>query len=400
MGCTEALYRLKSEFLDRSYYMLSVFWRACFLYYRSMECASGPGDAKLDLEALRRAITSLPVDGVVARRCLLDVALLEAFLDPDEHHALWRLGHAAYFTNPTDQDLGPSIQTLYRYCEGLAQRKLRFLVNNDPGHTMDDFVVELFEAGLSTMRHYDAESDNELKLLNFARRGAKNHCLRLIDYHTAQRRARIVKTSDASMRFAQQACGTCAWLDCRVDGQSCRDAGAVPSSSACPRGRVYHERVVTTQEMCGNCRHYDVPLPGAARSCMAADRDPGDDVCHEYVARGDEQEFARTTGSLQRPLGEGSRARRLDDVIGRHDPQEQRWIQELLQELDHGVARVVRIVLGDADQAFDQWLEGRGQHRPDVSDRQIARLACEFCGVALRDVKQVLRATSSLGRVA
>ncbi len=401
-GCTDALFEFKADFLDRSHYMLSVFWRACFMYFRSIPCSpGGPDVTSVDFGTLSSVVSSLPVDGVVARRCCNDVALVEAFLDLREHQALRRIGTAAYFTNPTDQDLRPLVQELYRYCGGLANRKMRFLVNNDPGHTLDDFIVELFEAGLSTLRHYDADSDQPLKLLNFARRGAKNHCLRLIDYHTAQRRARLVRVSNDPMGYRVKACGTCAWLDCKVDGESCRDTGVTASAPACPRERVYHRRNITTEKVCGNCRYYDTPHPGATTSCLSLDRDPREEICPEYHGRGEEQEFIRTTGSIHRQLGDDQRSRQLEDVIGRPDPRDREWIEGLLREVDGEVARVVRITLGIPDEDFEQWLwQHADRGSVGMTDRQVARYACEFCDVALKDVKRVLRATASLGKVA
>jgi len=399
-GCTEQLFRFKSEFLDRSHYMLSVFWRACFLYFRHVtDGPDGPSDTAIEKPALQQALRALPISRKMAQECEADVALIETFFTVEEHRALRRIGMAAHFETPSEHDLKPLIEQLHRYCHNLARQKLWFLVNNDPGHSLDDFVTELFEAGLSTMRHYDADADQPLKLLNFARRGAKNHCMRLIDYHTAQRRARLVRNSAPPDRPA--ACGTCAWFDCRVDGRSCADEGARPSNAACPRGLTFTARTVTTEAVCGNCRHYTRPLEGAQRSCLEQNISPQDQPCPSFAPITDTQEFSQTTGSLDRTLGDEPGARRVDETIGAMDEPNTEWLRGLAREVPPHVLRVVRITLGQADEEFEQWLRTKTQRSCDaMTDRQIARYACEFCGVTLKQLQRTLRGTSSLGRAA
>lgn len=223
LGVTEELYAFKSEFLDRNYYVLSQFWRVVFAYFKQVKIGQGAGPeiavtesafvytgrqsdtgsrlstTRIESALLRRAMDSVPTLAKDQRRqCAADVRLLEDFLTLDDHRRLHELADGSAYDTPTDVDLQPVIDKLRSFSFTLAKYKTRFIAKHDLGVAIDDMGIEIFEAGLRTIREFDSDFSNGEKLLNTAKVAARNHCSRLIDYYTTQMRSRVVqiKTAD------------------------------------------------------------------------------------------------------------------------------------------------------------------------------------------------------------
>jgi hypothetical protein len=394
LGIADPLYDLKSTFLDRSYYVVSLWWRVVFRYFRRV--GRRQHYETIDRQSLDTVLAGLKgVSRAVVRECEQDLRLLDAYLSDQDKRFLVRV--ALTIGGDEQLDVAPIVDELQRFCHHLAYRKLRFLANNDTGVTLDDLRVEVFEAALATLLHYDAEP-NRLKLINTAKRGARNHCMRLIDWHTAQRRTRLLRVGGEYARYARRACGTCAWYDSRDDaGVTCQDRGVTPALPACRLDdQVYHARVVTHQQVCGNCRHYDVGDGGHA-ACLDLNIGPGDQTCPRFEARSHEVEFVPTTQSLDRKFGDDARDRSLNDVLPAPDEPDVQVLTQLTDEVDGATARVVGIIAGMPDQEFDTWVWDRiGRSADDIGEVQTARLACEFVGVSLADVRRTLASTNAL----
>lgn len=381
---TEPLYRLKSEFLDRSYYMASLFWRVAFAYFKRLP-VEHPGNTRE--HHIDAAIDSVPMVGRLRLGKLVaeDIRLFEAFLTPQDHQHIGRVARAAHFSSPDDLDLVPVLNELQSYCRWLARRKMSFIANNDVALTLDDLSIELFEASLSTLLRYDADIDTEpLKVLNYAKRGAHNHCIRLIEFHTAKRRARLVRIGKPQQHDTQL-CGTCAWFDTRgQDGKTCATLGMQASYRPCRTGRTYHARVLTDERVCGNCQLYT--------ECARDNRAPYDEPCGEFVLAAATEYFPTTT-SLDRTSPNGTVP--LGDLISAEEAPSDAATFEWLQYIEHNVSpdirRVVNITVGQPDESFDQWVWAK-HHRPtrEFTDRQLARMACDFVGVRFQDVRDCL----------
>ena len=402
---TDDLYDFKSDFLDRTYYMAALFWRGVFEYFRRLRAptADGPGGTELCVGTLRRAIASIRTIGAkLQRQCAADVMLVQAFLPLDDHRELYRLARATTWATPSDYDLLPIVANLQRYCAGLVRRRMRFLIKHDNGLTAQDLEGALFEAGLMTLRQYDAEQ-NGLKLLNTAKRGAHNYYVRLVEFYTARRRSRLVRHIDgATVPYELRNCGTCAWLDVKgSDGVTCQEAGLLPGHEPCRRrdvGNLYHVRAITDAHQCGNCLYYDRPIPGKQTgACSAQNRLPTGGVCIDFELRVGVEQYVATTASLDAPVGHrdaDDRAALVDlmpDERSR-EPAADEWLTNLLATLPSVQARVVNITLGGADEAFDQWLWSRTyRFGHEFSDQQLARYGCEFVGIDVEQMRDVLR---------
>ena len=191
---TDELYRFKAEFLDRSYWTISVFWRIVLKYFQNLQYrhADGVLDNIIDADLVRKVAKKIPaVTAQEIQACVDDARLLE-MLDKEEHQKLFRL-RTARFESPADIDLVPIVTKLRKFCRWLAARELRFIEKYDASLTMADLIAELFEAALVTLRNYDHEYTNAAKIYNFARVGVQNHCVLMQQYHTRQRRGRVVK---------------------------------------------------------------------------------------------------------------------------------------------------------------------------------------------------------------
>lgn len=402
-GVTEPLYSFKSQYLDRTHYVASLYWRAVFEYFRAVEAPTADGPATPDMQppvvelAVQRVRTIK--SATLRRECMGDVLLLERFLTLQDHRQLYRLARATSYATPTEYDLLPIVKKLQRYCNGLVRKRMRFLIKHDRGLTAHDLEAALFEAGLVTLHQFDAET-NELKLLNTAKRGAHNYFVRLVEYHTAQCRARLVrKQAGKTEPYRQRACGTCAWLDVAApDGKTCHEAGVKPSYEPCRRKSVttlYHVRGINEAHACGNCLYYDRAGPVSPGGCLESDVLPWARPCREFVLRIGIEQFVATTASLDAPCTKtGEDDATLGDFIPAEAPKphEAEWLDRLLVSLTDDEARVVRITLGFQDQGFERWLWPRTyQSSTELKDGQLARYACEFVGVELDDMKDCLR---------
>ena len=194
LGITKDLYDFKSTYLDRNYYTVSQFWRIAFGYFARVpaKTADGPSTTKVHQDSLDEALRAIPtLDRRQYPGAQDDFTLIEQLTIAD-HRFLYRLARAVRYETPTDLDLLPLIKQLQKFCRTIAYQKVRFLAQNDFGLSMDDLINELFEIGLLAMRTYDW-NHNQLKLLNTVKRSVRNHCVRMIEFHTAQRRARLVQ---------------------------------------------------------------------------------------------------------------------------------------------------------------------------------------------------------------
>lgn len=408
---TEELYCFKSEFLDRTYYMAALFWRGVFEYFRRLktQTAAGPDDTELCLDTLQAAIASIRTIGAELRRqCAADVLLVQAFLPLQDHRELYRLARATDWQTPSEYDLVPVVAQLQRYCAGLVRRRMRFVIKHDNALTAEDLEGALFEAGLMTLRQYDAEH-NGLKLLNTAKRGARNYLWRLIDFYTARCRSRLVRHIDgATVPYETRNCGTCAWFGVKgSDGKTCRQVGVLPSHEPCRRrdvNNLYHVRVITEAAECGNCLYYDRPQPGKQNGgCSQRNRAAADRACEAFALRVGVEQFVATTASLDAPVGDSEDRSALVDLIAAEPKPEvvDDWLQQLLEQLPPLQARVVNITLGGTDEAFDQWLWSRTyQFSHEFTDQQLARYGCEFVGVEMEEMREILRQHLSSQRVA
>ena len=403
---TDELYAFKSDFLDRTYYMAALFWRGVFEYFRRVQTptAAGPTGTELCVSTLRRAIASIRTIGAkLQHQCAADVMLVQAFLPLEDHRELYRLSRATEWATPSEYDLLPIVANLQRYCAGLVRRRMRFIVKHDQGLTAQDLEGALFEAGLMTLRQYDAEFNDGLKLLNTAKRGAHNYFVRLVEFYTARCRSRLVRYVDGTtVPYARRVCGTCAWFDVKgQDGKTCQQAGALPLHEPCRRrsvGNIYHGRAITEAHECGNCLYYDRHVAGKRiGDCNAQNRLPTDPVCSEFELRIGVEQFVATTASLDAPVGDKEAATEraaLVDMIPAEapEPAQNEWLESLLAALPKSHARVVNITLGGTDEQFDQWLWSRTtQFSNEFTDQQLARYACEFVGLDVEEMRGMLK---------
>ena len=325
------------------------------------------------------------------------MTIVQAFLPLRDHQELYRLVRATDWQTPSEYDLVPIVAQLQRYCAGLVRRRMRFVIKHDNALTAEDLEGALFEAGLMTLRQYDAEH-NALKLLNTAKRGARNYLWRLIDFYTARCRSRLVRHIDGkTTQYQARNCGTCAWLDVQAsDGKTCQQVGVLPSHQPCRRhdvNNLYHERVITEAAECGNCLYYDRPQPGQRSSCSAENRGPTEPVCSAFVLRIGVEQFVATTASLDAPVGDSEDRAALVDLMPAEpaEPVVDEWLVQLLDALPPLQARVVNITLGGADEAFDQWLWSRTyQFSHTFTNQQLANYACEFVGVEMEQMRETL----------
>lgn len=401
---TDELYEFKSDFLDRTYSMAALFWRSVFEYFKRLKTktADGPETVELSVETLRQAVAAIKtLKPELQHECAGDVMLLQAFLPLDDHRELYRLARATTWATPSDYDLLPIVANLQRYCSALVRRRMRFIIKHDNGLTAEDLEGALFEAGLMTLRQYDAEQ-NGLKLLNTAKRGAHNYFVRLVEFYTARRRSRLVRHIDGDTTpYELRNCGTCAWLDVKgSDGKTCHQAGVQPVHQPCRRrdvGNLYHARAITELHECGNCLYYDRPIPGKQNgTCSAQNRLPSDPICGEFLLRVGVEQYVATTASLDAPVGDKNQEDRatLIDLLPAEpkEPAVDEWLETLLASLPPLHARVVNITLGGGDEAFDQWLWSRTyQFSSEFTDQQLARYGCEFVGIDVDEVRDALR---------
>jgi hypothetical protein len=310
-GVTEELYRFKAEILDRSYWVISVYWRIVLQYFRrvAIQTADGPADTVIDLAVVRDIVARNPIIMPRERQgCIEDIQLLE-LLTLRDHRKLFALTNTKFET-PTEIDLVPIVQKLRKFCGWLSYRKMRFLARYDGSLTLEDLSNELFEAALVTLRNYDAEYSDSCKIYNFARKGAENHCVRLLEYHTTQSRGRLIQIKNKT-------------------------------------------------------------------------------------------EFAATTISMDQQVGPDGSAT-LQDILADRSVDlsqgfaERQWLCRLLSRVPQNVGRVVKITLGEQDQEFESWLQRNGIETHGLSDKALARKACQFLDVPLWDVQAALNQTKCL----
>lgn len=388
----EPFYQFKSTCLDRTHYCASVFWRAVFGYFKHAAPRTGPTTTQMDPGVAVEVANQTSLSAKAQQGCAADLLLLESFLTLQDHQNLHTVALSSIHADPTSQDLVPTINELQRYCTRLVRTRMRFLPDHDNALSIQDLERELFEAALMTLHQYDAEP-NRLKLLNTAKRGAKNHCVRLIEFHTAQCRARLVREHTPAKPYGVSQCGTCAWFDTTgPTGKTCQQAGARPSHQPCRQetsGLLYHARVPNREEQCGNCVHYDTAGPRGA-PCVDQDVVPATPVCRHYEARVQVEKYSATTDSLDQPVRQEGEGGSLIDFIPapQADPE---WVRDLLGSLPERTGRVVQLVLGVHDRSFEEWLWCRtGEDSDQVRDRDLVCYACEFVGVDLAEVRDQL----------
>lgn len=86
---------------------------------------------------------------------------------------------------------------LRNYAAKIANRKLRFIWNNDAGTSVDDLISELLIQGSSAIRKMEFTGNangvrhNRLHIANYAARAIHNKAISIIEYHTSGARASV-----------------------------------------------------------------------------------------------------------------------------------------------------------------------------------------------------------------
>jgi hypothetical protein len=173
---------------------------------------------------------------------------------------------------------------------------------------ISDLSNELFEASLVALRNYDTEYLDSKKIYNFSKKGAKNHCQRLIEYYTTKCRGRAMTLV--------------------VNGET--------------------ECVATT---------------------MSMDQNFGED----------------STANLHGILSDGSD---LGSTI-----EERQWCRNLLSRVPQGVGQVVKVVLGEPNDAFESWLVENSIDICRLSEQSLTKRACQFFDVPIHEVRTSLQQT-------
>lgn len=89
---------------------------------------------------------------------------------------------------------------LERFCRSVVRRRLCFIYKYDQGVAVEDLVNELVEVALKTIRKVEYEG-NRLKAMNFARRAARNRAINIINFHTAEKRSRLIELENSSQEY-------------------------------------------------------------------------------------------------------------------------------------------------------------------------------------------------------
>jgi len=169
-GAKSQVLKFKKEFLDKTEYMISKFWRAIFAYAKGTMPSVIAQKFKVDE---------------------IDIWLVIGHLNPeqlDQIKAKSEIKSYVEYPKKTDK----LVKTLQDYCNILA-RKLSFVINNDHGIDLNDIKTEILISGITAMLHADWSSDNKY-ILNYAKKAMWNSTVSLIKFHTAEKRSRLKRT--------------------------------------------------------------------------------------------------------------------------------------------------------------------------------------------------------------
>jgi hypothetical protein len=136
-----------------------------------------------------------------------DMELVSDLLAEEHKQQLRTNGLLVYKKNPLIEEV-LSNKRVIGYCTMLAWRKLRFIAENDCGIggtvgskvDVSVWVQTLMQEARRIALHY-AHFTDQVQLMNYVTRGVHNLAMRLIDYHTAGRRARIRRSDDPTREF-------------------------------------------------------------------------------------------------------------------------------------------------------------------------------------------------------
>lgn len=181
----QAFFDLK-DWLDGSEYALDHLKRATIYmtkYDKDHRVSAKFGVANEDVGIIREAIGSFSEDQLVVlkkKRFKKNALIQDILKDP----------------------------TILRYCKALSYSKLRFITAHDaaiysnPGskNKLQPVVNDLMEEASRALLVYSDFSDRS-KLLNYTKRCVHNAAIRLIEYQTAAKRARLRKSGSSDREF-------------------------------------------------------------------------------------------------------------------------------------------------------------------------------------------------------
>ena len=166
----DAVYSLK-RYLDTSNYTVSRFWRALFAWGRGTKMCVAARQFNVDKGDLKYA------KDMLSKRQRLSI--------------ITRAKHTQYIEHPNNALMENIVKEVKKYCAFLVRKKLYFILKSDHGTDYDGLLTDLLIAAISVVHGYDDQIADEKKMLGYAKKAAHNYAIRLIEYHTAQKRRRL-----------------------------------------------------------------------------------------------------------------------------------------------------------------------------------------------------------------
>jgi hypothetical protein len=166
----DAIYSLK-RYLDTSNYTVSRFWRAVFAWCRGTKMSAAAIKFNVDKGDLKYA------KDVLSKR--------------QRSAIVTKARHTQYIEHPDNALMENIIKEVKKYCAFLVRKKLYFILKSDHGTDYDGLLTDLLIAAISVVHGYDDQIADEKKMLSYAKKAAHNYAIRLIEYHTAQKRRRL-----------------------------------------------------------------------------------------------------------------------------------------------------------------------------------------------------------------
>jgi len=180
-GIKSGIENLRSSYLSKSEYAVSMFWRAVHAW------ASGAPAAEL-----KRAFDITDDDLEMISESLIGQDIVETLVHLRERKK-----------EKIDEKLvNKLLKSVKPLCTSLAY-KMRFIYNYDAGLSLEDFRSEFMLEALRVIRHYDYTED-EAHLKNRVIRSVYNYWKRLIEFYTAKRRRRLTQSDDDSREYVQK----------------------------------------------------------------------------------------------------------------------------------------------------------------------------------------------------
>lgn len=175
-GVIDQINKLKKNFLDSNYYMLSEFWRGVWWYSIS-------GNIE---ESCKKYEVSHD-----------DILLAKEFLLQSDFDELKKINVESHENVTSEKEKLRLLNIVIPYINSIVRRKLSFISKYDSALGTPDLVGELVAEAVRVIHHYDYL--NEEKLLNYARRSVHNAAMNIIGSRTTSSRQRVVKTEDANI---------------------------------------------------------------------------------------------------------------------------------------------------------------------------------------------------------